>query len=504
MSLKVFLRDHVHAGHYLFLCFFAAGLSDAEKVAGYLEAASAYFIREGEGLVLYSSTLILALCLLIMVSPAGKLRLGGADETPSYGFVAWFAMLFAAGMGTGLVFSGAAEPLLHYLHPPGEGDSLTARQGLRQAMVLTYLNWGLRAWGIYCIVGLAIAFFSFRHGRPMLISSPLGSLAGRSLPRWLRDGVDVFSVLAVVFGLVGTLGHGVLFIADGMGTRQADTKSPVSLMVLAVLCICYLASASTPISRGIKWLSAANLLVCLALLGFVMFFGPTLFGMEIALEAAGDYFSILPRQMADPYLFTSDHAWIRTWPVTYYMWWIAWSPFVGVFIARISRGRTIRQFLAGALVAPALLSFLWFGVMGASAFYYERQTGISGMEASLEDFPQVMYALLHQLPLPELTTGLTMMLVFLFLVTSADSGTYVLAMFTSRGNPTPPVADRLFWGGTMAVVTAWLLGTGKGLAMMRAFMVAAAIPYLLILMIFTVSLGICLWRETRASAAPPT
>ncbi len=497
-SMTRFLKEHVHLSHVVFVLLMAAGLTDVDTVTGVLNDLSQAFVeRFGMG-VLYLCGLILLVCIVLMISPAGKLKLGDADEQPRYSTLSWLSMLFAAGMGTGLVFSGAAEPLLHYTAPPEPmGSEDNNRMAAQQAMMLTYLHWGLRAWAVYSLVALVVAYFAFRHDRPMLMSSPLKRLHRFHLPGWLIQVIDVFSVMAVVFGLVGSLGHGIVFMHNGLARMLPIGDYPLtsSLVILGVLFVTYMASASTKISQGIQLLSNINMLLCILLLCYVAAYGPLHYSLDMAFEGVQEYLLALPAQIYDPHSLTKDDAWLNTWPVTYYMWWIAWSPFVGVFIARISRGRTIRQFIAGVLMVPAVFSFLWFGVLGGAALYFDQQGELTALDGQLENFPAVTYALLGQLPFPELTSALAVLLLFFFLVTSADSGTYVLAMFTSHGDPEPPKADRLFWGGMMALVLGGLMLLGNGLAFMKAMLVVAAIPFLVVLAVFTLVLCVVLWRD---------
>jgi glycine betaine transporter len=499
MNLMIeWLRTHIRFSHLLFLLLLAGGMTYPLQTADTLGAITHFFGSSFDWLIVLSCSGFLVFCLVLAFGRYAHVRLGTEDERPQFSTPSWLAMLFAAGMGTGLVFYGAAEPLYHMVSPPPtpDGVELVPAQAARRAMVLTYVHWGLHAWAIYAVCALSIAYFTFRQQQPMLASAPLQALwpSKRLLP--LMALVNHIAVLAVVFGLVASLAQGVLQLGNGLERfSEGNVTTQNYLLILLALTVCFTISALTGLGKGIKILSDINLIACLLLATFVLLLGPTHFVMETFATSLGDYLTRFASLGMNLRHYSGNESWTLEWTITYFLWWMAWGPFVGVFVARISRGRTIRQFIFGVLFVPTLFSMLWFSILGGTAIYMQLYGGVPLGELTLKDMSATTFALLEQLPLTGVTQVVTLGLLFIFLVTSADSGSYVLGMFTSAGNPTPPTFQKLFWGGMVAAVTTGVLLSGKDLAFIRAIAMVGAVPYLFIMMLQSYALWQFLKKE---------
>jgi len=424
--------------------------------------------------------------------PYAHIRLGKDEDRPEFSTLSWLSMLFAAGMGAGLVFWGVAEPIFHYLSPPGmEGKTPEAA---RMAMVITNLHWGLHAWSIYGICALVIAYFSFRKGTSSLISSPIRAEFGCKYPISCHIA-DIIGVLAVVFGLAGSLTMGVLQVRSGLGeVFSIPATNGVSIAILTLMTIMFLISASTGLDKGIKILSNINMIIALSILTLIIFAGPTRFIMEIFVTSIGDYFSQLFTMSFKLYPYKDLSSWTSGWTLTYLIWWLAWGPFVGIFIARISRGRTIREFMIGVILIPTIFSILWFAAFGGSALYIEMFGGGGLADLVLEDVSKALFALFTWFPLSEIISGLALILIFIFLVTSADSGTFVVSMMTTNGNLNPSIRVKLVWGILIGILTAGTLFTGS-VKVAKAMAIAGAIPFSIILILQVIALLRTIRRE---------
>ena len=420
--------------------------------------------------------------LIVAFSDWGRIKLGPDDSMPEYGFASWFAMLFSAGMGIGLMFFGVAEPLTHYLVPP-EGDPETV-EAARQAIVLTFFHWGVHAWAIYVVVGLSLAYFTYRHGLPLTIRSALYPLIGDRIHGWMGHTVDTIAVLGTLFGVATSLGFGVTQINAGLHTLfDIPISETVQLVLIALITALATLSVVAGLDAGIKRLSELNLYLAIALIAFVFLVGPTLFLISAFVQNIGDYldqFATLTFNL-DAY---GDGEWVGSWTLFYWGWWISWSPFVGMFIARISRGRTVREFIFGVLIGPTLFTFFWMTVYGDSAL----RLALSGQaEAMLETVRSgaselALFAFFEHLPLTPIISTVAVILVATFFVTSSDSGSLVKSTLASGGSLEPPVSQRLFWALLEGVVAAVLLVTG-GLAALQSATIAAALPFTLVLIL---------------------
>jgi glycine betaine transporter len=387
---------------------------------------------------------LVVLAIVLAFSRYGDLKLGAPDEEPEFSTTAWFAMLFAAGMGIGLVYWGVAEPLTHYGAPP-PGIAPHTPEAANAAMRYAFFHWGLHPWAIYGIVALAIAYFQFRRGSKALISS-----ATETLPwAWARRLSPLFNIMAVVataFGVAASLGMGAAQINSGLHTVFGMPQGTAwQTGIIVVVTLLFIVSAVTGVERGVKWLSQANLLAAGALALAVFVFGPTVAILDTFSTTLGNYLTEFARMSLRLTPFR-ESGWVGGWTIFYWAWWIAWSPFVGLFIARVSRGRTIREFLLGVVIAPTLVGFVWFAVFGGAALHLEIFGQAHLAEVAAKDSSLALFALLQQLPLSVVTSALATLLVVVFFVTSGDSATLVLATMSHDGDPQPPNRSKIIWG----------------------------------------------------------
>lgn len=440
----------------------------------------------------------LILVLWLGFGSRGNIKLARNNEDPEFSLVSWLSMLFAAGMGVGLLFWGSAEPLTHYSTSPLGPPNGT--EAAKNAVTLTIFSWGLHAWAIYCFSGLVLAYYSFRHNLPHLSGTPIrATLKGRWVEpvAWMSDLV---AVLAVTIGVSASAGTGIMQLHEGLhvvGNIPQYTLG-TALILLGALFLCYMTSAATGLSNGIKWLSNLNISVAVVLLAFILLTGPTAFLLRNFVTNFGGYLTQLPVMAFHLYPYDDASEWFQNWPLTNMMWWIAWAPFVGVFIARISRGRTVREFVFGVLFVPTVFSLLWFTVFGGTALH-EELFGAGGLAQIVrENVTTGLFALFDRLPASNLLAWTAVFLIFIFLVTSLDSATFVLGMLTSKGNPEPPVKKRLAWGVIIGIFIAALLISGN-VRVLRAVAIMGSIPFILILMLQAVALIISMTEDKDAA-----
>ncbi|MET4224313.1 BCCT family transporter [Oerskovia enterophila] len=434
------------------------------------------------------------------LSRFGDIVLGKDDETPLFRLPVWFAMLFATGMGIGLVYWGAAEPLTHYASPkPGvTGDPAALAQA---AMGQSYLHWGVHAWAIYVVAGLALAYAIHRKGRPVSIRWALEPLLGDRVKGRLGDVVDVVAVLGTVFGVATSLGFGVLQIGAGLGFLNV-AEPGLALQIGLIIGITAVAtlSVASGLGRGMKWLSNGNMVLAGVLALTVLVVGPTLFLLRDYVQSMGYYLQNVIRLTFDTTAFQGDAGleWQSSWTIFYWGWWISWAPFVGVFIARISRGRTIREFVMGTLLVPTLVTFLWFSIFGGSALYRQifGDGGLVGADGSV-DTDTVLFQLLGDLPGGPVLTVLAIVLIGVFFVTSADSGSFVVGMLTSGGDPHPAVWNRILWAVLSGLLAMALLISG-GLTALQTAAILIALPFSVVMIGMALSTVIALREEHSA------
>lgn len=430
----------------------------------------------------------------------GDITLGQDDDVPQYRLTTWFAMLFATGMGIGMVFWGVAEPLSHYADPK-PGVTGTPEELAQAAMSQTYLHWGVSAWAIYVVVGLALAYTVHRKGRPVSIRWALEPLLGARVRGRLGDGIDITAVVGTVFGIATSLGLGVLQITAGL-EHVGIARSSTVLQVVVIVGVTGLATFSvvSGLDRGLKWLSNINVVFAGVLLLAVLALGPTLFLLREFVQSLGVYLAgVVPMMFnVSAYAGAEGEAWQASWTTFYWGWWISWSPFVGVFIARISRGRTVREFVGGVLLVPTLVCFLWFSVLGGSALHTELFGGGGLVGPGGEVVPEnALFDLLAGLPGGAVLSVGAIVLVALFFITSADSGALVVSMLSAGGDPEPRTPLRVLWAALGGVLAIALLVAG-GLTALQTAAILIALPFSVVMMGMVVSTSRALHAEHTA------
>lgn len=437
--------------------------------------------------------LFIFFCIYIGFSKYGKIKLGGKDAEPEFTTGAWFAMLFSAGMGIGLLYWGVAEPVLHYLQPPyGTPETVGAA---RNAMNLTFLHWGFHAWSVYAIVALSLAFFAYNKKLPLTIRSAFYPLIGDKIYKWPGDVIDVFAILATLFGLATSLGMGVMQIGAGLehltsgGELAGYFENTTNFQVALIVIITAMATLSivSGIDKGVKFLSEWNVRIAGFLLAFVLVVGPTLFIFRSYFQNIGSFANDFLELSfwADSF---AETGWINSMTVFYWGWWVSWSPFVGMFIARISKGRTIKEFVAGVLMVPTLLTFLWLTVMGGTAIYMDMHQPALNLAQNINaNIDTALFVFLENLPFSTFSSIVAVILVMSFFVTSSDSGSLVVDSIASGGKTKTPVAQRVVWASAEGLVSAALL-LGGGLEALKTAAITTGLPFLIVLTIMTYSL----------------
>ena len=475
--------------------FLAFALSAPERAQVLFGASLAWITRTFGWFYVLTVAGLLVFVLWLGLGRFGHVRLGPDDARPEFSTRAWFAMLFSAGMGIGLLFFGVAEPMMHYASPPvGEGGTADAA---RSALALTFFHWGPHAWGIYATMGAALGYFHFRRGLPLTIRSVFYPLLGERIHGPLGHAVDVLAVWGTLFGLATSLGLGAMQVGAGLEHLFGVANEP-ALQVGLIVAITLAATASvvSGLDKGIKLLSQANVSLGLALFLFVLLAGPTLLLFDLFADALGLYLGTLAERSLSTDAF-GDGAWHASWTHFYWGWWIAWAPFVGTFIARVSKGRTLRELVLGVLAAPTLVTFAWLTVFGGTALHLER-SGAAPIAAAVEaDVATSLYAVLEALPFGSVTALVAAVAVTLFFVTSSDSGSLVVDMLTSGGHPNPPRWQRVFWALMEGAVAAALLTAG-GLKALQSAAVGTGLPFALVLIATAVALSRALRRYERS------
>lgn len=427
----------------------------------------------------------LVVCIYLLFSPAGRIKLGKQDDKPEFSRISWLAMLFSAGMGIGLVFYGTAEPISHYAISSPTGEVGT-EQGMKDAMRYTFFHWGIHAWAIYGLVALCLAYFTFRKGNVSLISATLKPVIGKRAEGITGKAIDTIAVIATVLGVATTLGFGAVQINGGLSfVYGVPTNITTQFIIICIVTALFIYSALSGLGKGIKILSNANMILAGVLFLMLFLIGPTLFNLNLFTDTLGAYLqNIVNMSFRIAPLNEEKRAWINNWTIFYWAWWIAWSPFVGVFIARISRGRTIKEFVAYVLFIPAVIGFLWFSVFGGTAMQLEHNN--MGMISGLAT-EESLFGVLENYPLSTTLSILAIILIGVFFITSADSGTFVLAMMTTNGSLNPSNRLKVIWGVLLAAMAIVLLYSG-GLQALQNMMIIAALPFSIIIAIMAVSL----------------
>jgi choline/glycine/proline betaine transport protein len=431
--------------------------------------------------------MFVAFSLYIALSRFGRIKLSQDHEEPEFSVMSWFSMLFAAGMGIGLVFWGVAEPLYHFAYPRPSAAGLVDEELAEQAINQSYMHWGLHPWAIYVVVGVAVAYTVHRLRKPMSIRWALEPIFGDRVKGALGNVIDVTAVVGTLFGVATSLGLGVSQMASGLEAIELlNEPGDMALVVLiGIITLIAILSLVSGVRRGIKWLSNINLGVAAALMLFVAIVGPTLFILREFVQSIGMYLQNIIVLSFDVGAFYGEtgESWQSAWTIFYWGWWISWAPFVGVFIARISKGRTVRQFVAGVLGVPTILTFMWFSVLGGTALYNEinGNGGLISPEGEI-DSTMSLFTLLGTLPAGTVVSAGVIILIALFFITSSDSGSLVVSLLTSSGEGDPPIWVRIFWGVVEGLVAAALLIAG-GLGALQTASIIAALPFSIVMLL---------------------
>ena len=474
----------------LILIIMAWGVVSPTSLGAFFDQALATITTNFGWLYLWVVLGLVIVAALLAFSRYGDLKLGDEDEEPEFSVASWFAMLFAAGMGIGLVFWGVAEPISHYGAPP-PGITANTPEAANAAMRYSFFHWGLHPWAVYSVVALSIAFFSFRRGKPALISSATEALPFTWAPK-LTMIVNVLAVVATAFGVAASLGIGALQINSGLHAVFGLKVGIASqLAIIAVTTVLFLTSALTGVSKGIKWLSTFNLIIAGLLALAVFTLGPTVVIIDTFTNTLGSYLSEFVRMSLRMTPFR-DSGWVSGWTVFYWAWWVSWSPFVGLFIARVSRGRTIREFILGTVLAPTLAAFVWFSVFGGTALHLQIMQGLPIAEAVSADVSTGLFAMFDHLPMGGLMSGVATVLVLVFFVTSGDSATLVLGMMSTGGNENPSARVKIVWGLLVSGIAISLLLAG-GIKAVQTATIVFALPFTGVILL----LAIALWRGVR-------
>ncbi|MGP4062269.1 glycine betaine uptake BCCT transporter [Halobacillus sp. H74] len=440
-------------------------------------------------------TLFTIVCLTFLITPLGRIKLGKKGEEPEFSRPTWIAMLFSAGMGIGIVFWGTAEPISHYAISSPTGE-IGTDQAIKDAMRFTYFHWGIHAWAIYGIVALVLAYFNFRHGHAGLISATLRPIIGaKAAEGTVGKVIDILAVIATVIGVATTLGFGAVQINGGLSYLfDIPTGILVQFIIVAVVTVLFMISAWTGLGKGIKILSNANMVLAGLLFLLVFIMGPTMFILNLFTNSIGSYVQNLPiMSFRIAPLDQETRAWINDWTIFYWAWWIAWSPFVGVFIARVSRGRSIREFVFTVLIVPSVIGFLWFSTFGGTAISLEHHAVDTISSLATEES---LFGVFSNIPLGWIASIVAMMLIATFFITSADSGTFVLGMMTTGGSETPGTSIKLTWGVLLSATALALLYTG-GLQALQNTMIIAALPFSIIMLLMVISFIKAIYKEGR-------
>ncbi|WP_181348972.1 BCCT family transporter [Thalassobacillus sp. CUG 92003] len=438
---------------------------------------------------LLSATGFLGFAIFLVFSKYGNIKLGKPDDEPEYPYITWFAMLFSAGMGIGLVFWGTAEPIQHF-HSPPFGDS-TTDEAAKVAMRYSFFHWGLHPWAIYAVIALALAYFKFRKNAPGVVSAALTPLIGEERVKGpIGTGIDFIAVFATIFGVATSLGLGALQISGGLAfiVPGLDDSFLLQLSIIGIVTVLFMISAMTGLNKGIKYLSNTNIVLAIGLMLFLLFAGPTNFIMDLFTTTFGSYVGNLPDMSFRLTPFSDDSSWVQGWTIFYWAWWISWAPFVGTFIARVSKGRTIREFILGVLLVPTIFGGLWFSVFGGTAISLEYFDGVDIFSDVNNIGEEVaLFSMLQHVPLGIIMSIIGLTLISTFFITSADSATFVLGMQTTGGSLNPRNQVKFVWGIIQAGTASVLLWQG-GLGALQTAAIISAFPFTFIMIAMCFSL----------------
>jgi choline/glycine/proline betaine transport protein len=486
----------------LVILFIVLTLTFKEQASTVFDATLNSIASYGGWFYILVANIFLGVVLIFAFSKFGRIRLGGQNAKPEFSTFAWFAMLLSAGMGIGLMFWSVGEPLFHFNSPPAIfGSEPGSPKAAETAMTVTFFHWGLHPWGLYALVGLGLAFFAFNRGLPLTMRSVFYPLLGERIYEWPGHIIDILAVVADLFGLATSLGLGVSQVAAGISFLIPAIPAGVGAQVTLIAIITGFATLSVMVGLegGVRRLSEWNLILAGIFMLFVLILGPTLFIFDTLVQNIGNYVASFPMLSFWTESFgegPEDGSWQNAWTVFYWGWWISWSPFVGMFIARVSKGRTIREFVMGVLIAPTLLSFLWLSTMGGAALNLQLSNTADIAGAVQDNVATAMFFMLDNFPLTALSSIVGIALVVIFFVTSSDSGSLVVDNLTSGGKLDSPVPQRVFWAVMEGVVAAVLL-LGGGLAALQTAAITTGLPFAIVLLIMCYSLNQGLSTELR-------
>ena len=465
-----------------------------EQTQTLLNAAKSGIFANFSWFYVLAFSVFLGFLVILSVSSLGNIKLGNDEEEPEFGFLSWLAMLFAAGMGVGLMFFGVAEPLTHYLSDITTGSAEHKQQ---EALLHTLFHWGIHAWAVYGTIALALAYFGFRYKLPLALRSCFYPLLKERINGKLGDLIDIMALLATLFGVITTLGFGASQLGAGLHQLGWISENSFSLQVVVIAVVMSLAifSAISGVGKGVKILSELNLTLAFCLLIFVLVAGPTLYLLSAFSDNIGTYLSNLVQLSFKTYVYEQEHTgWFSGWTILYWAWWCSWAPFVGLFIARISKGRTIREFIFGVLVIPSMFGVLWFTVFGNTAIWLNDGEAAGALGQMISSPETLLFKFLDYLPLSGVTGLVSLVVISLFFITSADSGIYVLNNIASRDKSlAAPRWQTVMWGVLMSVVAIVLMQSG-GLANLQAMTLLVALPFAMLMLLMCFSL----WKGLNA------
>ena len=470
----------------LIVFFVAFSLLYLAQMKEIFDAVQAAITASTGWFFILSVNVYLVLVIYLIFSRYGHIRLGGTDARPEFSTWGWFSMLFSAGMGIGLVFWSVAEPIYHFSSPPWGAASTPEAAEL--AMGITFFHWGLHAWGLYALMALGLAYFAFNRALPLTIRSVFHPLLGERIHGPIGNAIDILAAVATLFGLATSLGLGAQQVNAGLdylfSIGQGNTQQ---IILIAAITLMATSSVVLGLDRGIRRLSELNMILAVFLLLFVFLAGPSFHLLDALLQNVGTYLSNFLKLGLWTEAYDKQGTWQHSWTIFYWAWWIAWSPFVGIFIARISRGRTIREFLLGVLLVPTSMTFLWLTIFGNSALFGELYGGARIVEAVNANVSTALFVLLDSLPLAALTCGLSVLVITVFFVTSSDSASLVIDIITAGGHPEPPTIQRVFWASTEGIVAIVLL-VGGGLSALQTGVITTGLPFALVVLLVGYSL----------------
>jgi choline/glycine/proline betaine transport protein len=456
--------------------------------AGILDTVKEFIFVNLNWVYVWGVTLFVIFLVYLMFSKFGNIKLGSNDSKPEYSFFSWISMLFAAGMGIGLMYFSVAEPMQHYSTDVFSANHYINRA--KNAQLYTFFHWGIHAWAIYGVVGLALSYFAYRYRLPLSLRSCFYPLLKNKINGKMGNAIDVFALCSTFFGITTTLGFGVVQVNAGLQTLGIvpENSFTYQIIIVGILTLLSIISATSGVDKGVKLLSSINIITVVVLLLFVLFLGPTVYLIGSFTEGVGNYINNFFSLTFDTHVY--DEAtlpWFYNWTILYWAWWISWSPYVGLFIAKISKGRTIREFVAAVLVIPTLFNFIWMSVFGNSAIWFDINIAKGALSALASNPDALMFEFMEYMPFSELVSYLVILIIVIFFVTSADSGIFVMDSIATKNSAKSPKWQMVFWGALLAILALMLLNTG-GLQALQTMTLITALPFSIIMLLFCVSL----------------